>query len=175
MPPRSAERVALSSSRPCTRSPRRSGRSPKRTCPPPQDQRLRSHRYRVSQTRAVDPSVETFAQLVVVLLGGLLLLRVGLSLPGWLSRKRRPETRSILVVGVGGGGGNAVDRMVEAGTEGVGFIACNTDAQALRASRASTRIRIGDAITRGLGAGGDPTIGRRAAEEDQDKIARALA
>jgi cell division protein FtsZ len=123
----------------------------------------------------VDPSVETFAQLVVVLLGGLLLLRIALSVPGWVSRRRRPESRSILVVGVGGGGGNAVDRMVEAGTQGVGFIACNTDAQALRESLAGTRIRIGDAITRGLGTGGDPTIGRRAAEEDQDKIARAVA
>ena len=123
----------------------------------------------------MDPSVETFAQLVVVLLGGLLILRVALSLPGWIARRRRPETRSILVVGVGGGGGNAVDRMVEAGTAGVGFIACNTDAQALRESLASTRIRIGDAITRGLGTGGDPAIGQRAAEEDGDKIARAVA
>ena len=129
----------------------------------------------MSQTRAVDPSVETFGQLVVVLLAGLLVLRVALSLPGWIARRRRPETRSILVVGVGGGGGNAVDRMVEAGTPGVGFIACNTDAQALRESLASTRIRIGDAITRGLGTGGDPAIGRRAAEEDHDKIAKALA
>jgi cell division protein FtsZ len=123
----------------------------------------------------VDSSVETFVQLVVVLLGGLLILRIALSVPSWFARRRRPETRSILVVGVGGGGGNAVDRMVEAGTPGVGFIACNTDAQALRGSLAGTRIRIGDAITRGLGAGGDPTIGRRAAEEDQEKIARAVS
>ena len=92
-----------------------------------------------------------------------------------IARGRRPERRSILVVGVGGGGGNAVDRMVDAGIPGVEFVACNTDAQALRRSLASTRIRIGDAITHGLGSGGDPEIGRKAAAEDADKIAAAVA
>ena len=79
------------------------------------------------------------------------------------------------VIGVGGGGSNAVDRMVRARIPAVGFVACNTDAQALRRSSAETKIRIGDAITHGLGSGGDPDIGRQAAEDDEDKIARAVA
>jgi cell division protein FtsZ len=123
----------------------------------------------------VDATAQTFIQLVVLVLGGLLILRILLAVAGWFGRGRRPERRSILVVGVGGGGGNAVDRMVDAGIPGVDFIACNTDAQALRRSLASTRIRIGDAITHGLGSGGDAEIGRTAAEEDAGKIAAALA
>ncbi|MHB8960930.1 MAG: cell division protein FtsZ, partial [Candidatus Limnocylindrales bacterium] len=81
----------------------------------------------------------------------------------------------IRVVGVGGGGSNAVNRMIRAEMMGVEFIACNTDAQALLQSDAPHKIRIGDKITRGLGAGGDATIGQRAAEEDRDKIADAIA
>jgi cell division protein FtsZ len=81
----------------------------------------------------------------------------------------------IRVIGVGGGGTNAVNRMIRAEMMGVEFIACNTDAQALLQSDAPHKIRIGDKITRGLGAGGDPSIGQRAAEEDHDKIADALA
>jgi cell division protein FtsZ len=81
----------------------------------------------------------------------------------------------IRVIGVGGGGSNAVNRMIRAEMMGVEFIACNTDAQALLQSDAPHKIRIGDKITRGLGAGGDSTIGARAAEEDRDKIADALA
>jgi cell division protein FtsZ len=123
----------------------------------------------------VDPSAQTLIQLVILVLAGLLGARILVSVPGWLRRGRRPETRSILVVGVGGGGGNAVDRMVDAGIPGVGFVVCNTDAQALRQSLAPTRIRIGDAITHGLGSGGDPEVGRRSAEEDAEKIARAVA
>jgi cell division protein FtsZ len=123
----------------------------------------------------VDQSAQTFLQLVIVLLAGLLVARILLGLPGWIRRGRRPEARSILVVGVGGGGGNAVDRMADAGIPGVGFVVCNTDAQALRQSLAGTRIRIGDAVTHGLGSGGDPDVGRKAAEEDAEKIARALA
>ena len=123
----------------------------------------------------MDPTAQTLVQLVAVILAGLLVVRILMSLPGWLRRRRRPETRSIRVVGVGGGGGNAVDRMVQAGIQAVGFVVCNTDAQALRRSSAETKIRIGDAITGGLGAGGDPDIGRRAAEEDEEKIARAVA
>jgi cell division protein FtsZ len=123
----------------------------------------------------VDATAGTFIQLVVVVLGGLLALRILVGIPGWISRGRRPETRSILVVGVGGGGGNAVDRMVDAGIPGVGFVACNTDAQALRRSLADVRIRIGDSITHGLGSGGDPEIGRRAADDDANKIASAVA
>ncbi|HEY7522984.1 MAG TPA: cell division protein FtsZ [Candidatus Limnocylindrales bacterium] len=80
----------------------------------------------------------------------------------------------IRVIGVGGGGSNAVNRMIRAEMMGVEFIACNTDAQALLQSDAPHKIRIGDKITRGLGAGGDATIGQRAAEEDSEKIAQAL-
>ena len=123
----------------------------------------------------MDPAAQTFVQLVVLVLVGLLLARIATSIPGWLRRDRRPEARSILVVGVGGGGGNAVDRMVDVGLPGVGFVAVNTDAQALRESRAELRVRIGDRVTRGLGSGGDPEIGRRAAEEDAERIGAAVA
>jgi cell division protein FtsZ len=80
----------------------------------------------------------------------------------------------IRVIGVGGGGSNAVNRMIRAEMMGVEFIAVNTDAQALLQSDAPHKIRIGDKLTRGLGAGGDPGIGQRAAEEDSEKIAEAL-
>ncbi len=80
----------------------------------------------------------------------------------------------IRVIGVGGGGSNAVNRMIRAEMMGVEFIAMNTDAQALLQSDAPHKIRIGDKITRGLGAGGDPSLGERAAEEDTEKIAQAL-
>jgi cell division protein FtsZ len=81
----------------------------------------------------------------------------------------------IRVIGVGGGGSNAVNRMILSEMMGVEFIACNTDAQALLQSDAPHKIRIGDKITKGLGAGGDSGIGARAAEEDSEKIAQALA
>ena len=81
----------------------------------------------------------------------------------------------IRVIGVGGGGSNAVNRMIRAELMGVEFIACNTDAQALLQSDAPHKIRIGDKLTRGLGAGGDSSVGKRAAEEDVEKIAEALA
>src|SRR3954465_671056 len=81
----------------------------------------------------------------------------------------------IRVIGVGGGGSNAVNRMIRAEMMGVEFIACNTDAQALLQSDARHKIRIGDKITRGLGAGADSAVGARAAEEDSEKIAQALA
>ena len=81
----------------------------------------------------------------------------------------------IRVIGVGGGGSNAVNRMIRAEMMGVEFIACNTDAQALLQSDAPHKIRIGDKVTRGLGAGGDASMGQRSAEEDSDKIASALA
>ncbi len=76
----------------------------------------------------------------------------------------------IKVVGVGGGGQNAVNRMIEADVQGVEFIAVNTDAQALMLSSAPQRVRIGDKLTRGLGSGGKPEIGLRAAEESRDEI-----
>jgi cell division protein FtsZ len=81
----------------------------------------------------------------------------------------------IRVIGVGGGGSNAVNRMIRAEMMGVEFIACNTDAQALLQSDAPHKIRIGDKVTRGLGAGGDSSMGQRSAEEDSEKIASALA
>ncbi|RIK40377.1 MAG: cell division protein FtsZ [Chloroflexi bacterium] len=80
----------------------------------------------------------------------------------------------IKVVGVGGGGGNAVNRMMEAGVDGVEFIAVNTDAQMLLNSQAPVTVRIGDKLTKGLGAGGRPEIGERAAEESMDTLAEVL-
>jgi cell division protein FtsZ len=80
----------------------------------------------------------------------------------------------IKVVGIGGGGSNAVNRMIRAEMMGVEFIAVNTDAQALLQSDAPHKIRIGDKLTRGLGAGADPAVGQRAAEEDSEKIYEAL-
>jgi cell division protein FtsZ len=80
----------------------------------------------------------------------------------------------IKVVGVGGGGSNAVNRMVEAGLRGVDFVSVNTDAQALMLSKAPVRVRIGDKITRGLGSGGNPTIGIKAAEESHDELFEVL-
>jgi cell division protein FtsZ len=80
----------------------------------------------------------------------------------------------IKVIGIGGGGTNAVNRMIRAEMMGVEFIAVNTDAQALLQSDAPHKIRIGDKLTRGLGAGADPQVGQRAAEEDSEKIYEAL-
>ena len=76
----------------------------------------------------------------------------------------------IKVIGVGGGGGNAVAHMVDAGIDGVDFICANTDAQALKSARVRTALQIGCNITKGLGAGSDPDIGRQAAMEDRDRI-----
>lgn len=80
----------------------------------------------------------------------------------------------IKVIGVGGGGSNAVNRMIDAGIEGVDFIAVNTDAQALTLSKAQTRIRVGEKLTRGLGAGGNPEIGSKAAEESIDEVMESV-
>jgi cell division protein FtsZ len=80
----------------------------------------------------------------------------------------------IRVVGIGGGGSNAVDRMIDEGIGGVEFMAMNTDGQALMRSQAPQRIRLGDKATRGLGAGGDPEIGERAAEESIDELYKLL-
>lgn len=80
----------------------------------------------------------------------------------------------IKVVGVGGGGSNAVNRMIEEGLGGVEFIAVNTDSQALTLSNARTKVRIGEKLTRGLGAGGNPEIGRKAAEESADELYEVL-
>src|SRR3982750_4532111 len=80
----------------------------------------------------------------------------------------------IKVVGVGGGGSNAVNRMISAGLGGVEFLVANTDAQALTQSMAPVKIQIGAKLTKGLGAGANPEVGRQAALEDTDKIIEAL-
>ncbi|HWW88875.1 MAG TPA: cell division protein FtsZ [Vicinamibacterales bacterium] len=80
----------------------------------------------------------------------------------------------IKVIGVGGGGGNAVNRMVQVGLDGVEFIVANTDQQALRSNAAHIKLQIGGKLTKGLGAGADPNVGRQAALEDTDKIIQAL-
>lgn len=82
---------------------------------------------------------------------------------------------TIKVVGVGGGGVNAVNRMIQSGLEGVEFISVNTDAQALFTSKATTRINIGRATTRGLGAGANPQMGQKAAEESSEELKQVLA
>jgi cell division protein FtsZ len=93
---------------------------------------------------------------------------IELDLPGSRGAKIR-------VVGVGGGGGNAVNSMINKGLAGVDFVAINTDLQALERSKAAQKIQIGKSLTRGLGAGADPGIGFRAVEEDREEIAQALS
>src|SRR5216117_1897970 len=80
----------------------------------------------------------------------------------------------IKVIGVGGGGSNAVNRMMRSGLDGVEFIVANTDLQALQMNAASLKLQIGSKLTKGLGAGADPTVGRQAALEDTEKIMQAL-
>ena len=81
---------------------------------------------------------------------------------------------SIKVIGVGGGGNNVVNRMVKSGTQGVDFVAVNTDKQALNVSSATYKIQIGETLTHGQGAGSDPEVGRKSAEESRNQIAKAL-
>ena len=85
-----------------------------------------------------------------------------------------PGRPVIKVIGVGGGGGNAVNTMIEAGLEGVEFIVANTDIQALEANMAGIKIQLGRNLTKGLGAGANPEIGRAAALEDASRVAEAL-
>jgi cell division protein FtsZ len=85
-----------------------------------------------------------------------------------------PQNAVIKVIGIGGGGGNAVEHMMLTAMEGVEFICANTDAQALQNSSAHTTIQLGESITRGLGAGANPEIGRRSAEEDRERIKSVL-
>src|SRR5690606_3870079 len=80
----------------------------------------------------------------------------------------------IKVIGVGGGGNNAVNRMIEHGVEGVEFIAVNTDSQALNLSKAEIKLQIGNKLTRGLGAGANPDVGKKAAEESKEQIEEVL-
>jgi cell division protein FtsZ len=88
--------------------------------------------------------------------------------------EENPRGARIKVIGVGGGGGNAVNRMIQAGLEGVEFIAANTDVQALKLSLAPIKLQLGVRLTSGLGAGANPDVGRRAALEDSEKIIEAL-
>ncbi|MDD3267805.1 MAG: cell division protein FtsZ [Syntrophomonadaceae bacterium] len=81
---------------------------------------------------------------------------------------------NIKVIGVGGGGNNAINRMIEAGLKGVEFISVNTDAQALYLSKAEKKIQVGEKLTKGLGAGADPEVGMRATEENADEVKKAL-
>ena len=84
------------------------------------------------------------------------------------------ETAIIKVVGIGGGGGTAVGHMMSSGIEGVVFICANTDAQALKSAQVKTGLQIGCNITKGLGAGANPEIGRQAAMEDRDRIQEVI-
>ncbi len=93
----------------------------------------------------------------------------------WVNDIVPSNAARIKVVGVGGSGGNAINRMVESEVSGVEFWAINTDAQALAQSKAGQRLQIGQKLTRGLGAGGNPAIGQKAAEESRDEIAHALS
>lgn len=90
------------------------------------------------------------------------------------SKNQMESFARIKVVGVGGGGCNAVNRMIEEGMPGIEFIAVNTDGQALLLSKAQTKVRIGDKLTRGMGSGGDPEIGRKAAEESAEDLYEVL-
>ncbi|GKT03571.1 cell division protein FtsZ [Furfurilactobacillus entadae] len=87
----------------------------------------------------------------------------------------QPVGAKIKVIGVGGGGSNAVNRMIDEGVTGVDFIVANTDIQALDASNATTKIQLGPKLTRGLGAGSNPEVGQKAAEESEDAIAESLS
>ena len=91
-----------------------------------------------------------------------------------LDEEMDENVTTIKVIGVGGGGGNAVNRMVSDGLQGVEFIAMNTDQQALAKNHASVKVQLGSKLTKGRGAGADPEIGQRAAEESKDEIANAL-
>ncbi len=91
-----------------------------------------------------------------------------------MEAKQTESYARIKVVGVGGGGCNAVNRMIAEGLHGIEFIAINTDAQALLKSQAQTRVRIGDKSTRGLGAGGNPEVGQAAAEESAEELYEVL-
>ncbi|HSR47280.1 MAG TPA: cell division protein FtsZ, partial [Anaerolineales bacterium] len=99
-----------------------------------------------------------------------------LVLPSMVQTSPEPTGKAVVkILGLGGGGANAISRMIELGLDGVDFIAANTDGQALASSLAPTRIQLGPRVTRGLGAGGDPKIGAAAAMESSREIARALS
>ncbi|MBR7148845.1 MAG: cell division protein FtsZ, partial [Firmicutes bacterium] len=85
------------------------------------------------------------------------------------------NTAQIKVIGVGGGGCNAVNRMIDSGMKGIQFMAINTDKQALSGSKAETKIQIGEKLTRGLGAGANPEVGQKAAEENIDDLQKFIS
>jgi len=92
-----------------------------------------------------------------------------------LIKPKAGQAARIKVIGVGGGGGNAITSMImEGGIQGVEFMAVNTDAQALLFNKASIKVQIGDATTKGLGSGGDPEVGRLAAEESRERLKEEL-
>ncbi|MBR6729386.1 MAG: cell division protein FtsZ, partial [Clostridia bacterium] len=88
---------------------------------------------------------------------------------------RNDRVEQIKVIGVGGGGNNAVNRMIDYGLKNVDFIAVNTDKRALAMSQAPLKIQIGEKLTKGLGAGADPEVGQKAAEESREEVAQAIA
>lgn len=92
----------------------------------------------------------------------------------FFDEEKKANLACIKVIGVGGGGGNAVNRMIAAKVEGVEFIVANTDAQVMMGSKADAKIQLGNKLTRGLGAGGNPEIGAKAAEESREEVAAAL-
>lgn len=92
----------------------------------------------------------------------------------FIDEERKGNLACIKVIGVGGGGGNAVNRMIAAKVEGVEFIVANTDAQVMQTSKADVKIQLGNKLTRGLGAGGNPEVGAKAAEESREDLASAL-
>ncbi|MGH8281952.1 MAG: cell division protein FtsZ, partial [Gammaproteobacteria bacterium] len=92
----------------------------------------------------------------------------------WTIEEDVKQSAVIKVVGVGGGGGNAVQHMVASGIEGVDFVAINTDAQVLKKINARTTLQIGSNLTRGLGAGSNPETGKQAALEDRDRLEEVL-
>src|SRR3954468_24462329 len=93
---------------------------------------------------------------------------------GKIVERKMGSSAVIKVIGVGGGGSNAVNRMIESGIKGVEFIAMNTDAQVLDIAAASRKVQLGGNLTRGLGAGGNPEIGKSAAEESKGEIRKVL-
>src|SRR3990172_8784144 len=119
----------------------------------------------------MDGIAVTLIQITVVVLIVLLALRLTVGRVA-LRAPRRPRARRIAAIGIGGAGSNAIDAMVRAKIKGVEFIACNTDLQALRRSRARTKVQIGHRATGGLGSGGDQAVGRQAAEEGAPRIAK---
>jgi cell division protein FtsZ len=116
---------------------------------------------------------DVLIQIAVALVIALLALRLTIGRMSFPVLRRR-RTRRIVAIGVGGAGSNAVDAMLRARIKGVEFIACNTDVQALRRSHARRKVQIGHRATGGLGSGGDPAVGRLAAEEDAARISSAV-